>query len=662
MSRLNYLRLNPARYRISTHLSLKKSVITLLLAAYSLFAFNPCTLYSQDVRKLKLSNLRVSNNSGDIVNQITQGYGAKVRFYAVWDGFSMDRVKMQITIGDKLVIDELLEFRDRMGKFQTDFVKDIVIPKDIPDGKHQLTLKMLFQDPDVSNRTKRVLECQPVSLTIQIGKGGGQSAGEAGKQDKSSVISGSENSQTSEDDIIMLGQDVGSDNIQLHISTLNQKNWFGEVWLDEITASGGRTATRDYLFQQPALKDGGYSMYYKFVVLKGTVYFDRSYGRIGTSEDAVAYIDEYMEFDSPADRVHSRTLVLKANKFYDQTDLRIMVKNYFHQEMTIPRRGVMTSGEITTPTATASVRGTIYEVNVKADGTTTFHLYKGSLLVRNETGEVLLIPGSSVTIPSRNSPLRTQAFNTTEKFSSDWAGISPTLALKDIPRTSPLFVNVIAGGSLANPTGSSSRIRSGSGSGRHSGSANLSPAGIRYSENKPFKSYLAGKVSVDASGKTSGKASGKALSGDQNCLGKLKAQFLVPVSGSPSNREQQLRMKMAVEHNNMEQGWFREAEANFKKGILPKELTGTYRPDPNGKNGLGKYWSQTVTLFKEMTIDKVDGFATGFKLIQGDTDMEIHFSPVSQASGHVLKCGSYKIYVDPDERYEKVWVTVTLKE
>jgi len=660
-----------------THIFIKNKVLRLLLLASILFFAYPSGICSQDVRKLKLSNLSATNNSGNVVNQITPGYGLKLRFTAAWDGFFMDRVRMQVTIGERLVFDEALEFRDRMGKFQTDFVKEIILPKDLPEGKQQLTLSMLLSDSDKTGRTKLVLQCEPISITIQVGKGSGIAERSTQSLENEQV---SENSQILKDDIILLGEDVGADNIRLHISTLNQKNWFGEVWLDKITASGGRTAFRNYLFQQPAINGRNYDMFYQFVVLKGTVYFDRSFGRIGTSEDAVAYIDEFIQFDSPADRTHTRTLVLKANKLYNQTDLNILVHNYFYTGLTIPKSGIKSSFEVITPSSGGSVRGTIYEVNVKPDGTTTYYLYKGSLQVRNETGYVVMFPGSSITIASPYSPIKVATFSTTDRFQSAWSGITLSVNLSHIPKISPLFVNVVAGGSLVNPP-EANLSTSSSPSGTRSNAKNTS-SGIRYSENRPFKSYLSdinnagsgnttsGNVTSGSTGVgnltsqkvATGKAAGKSDAGAQNCLGKLKPQFQVPIHSNPSGKEQQARFKMLLDHNKMEQAWFKEAEVNFKKGIFPKELTGTYRPDPNGQPGTGKYWSQTVTLFKEMTIDKVDGFAAGFRLVQGDTDMEIHFSPVSQASGHVLKCGSYKIYVDPDERYEKVWVTVTLKE
>ena len=86
-------------------------------------------------------------------------------------------------------------------------------------------------------------------------------------------------------------------------------------------------------------------------------------------------------------------------------------------------------------------------------------------------------------------------------------------------------------------------------------------------------------------------------------------------------------MQKINQQNQWELRWFNTAEANFKKGILPKELSGTFRPDQTGNPESGKYYSETVTLFKPMQIATVNGNAKGFSLGHGESQNGQHFSP-----------------------------------
>ncbi len=149
--------------------------------------------------------------------------------------------------------------------------------------------------------------------------------------------------------------------------------------------------------------------------------------------------------------------------------------------------------------------------------------------------------------------------------------------------------------------------------------------------------------------------------GDKTCSS-LSVQFTTPIRGAPSNAQQQMQMKQISDQNELELFWFKKAENEFKQGKLPGELSGTYRPGAPDKPGTGKYYSETITLFKPMTIKSVTGNARGFRLIHGNSKKEQYFSGISTAQGVELVCGSYKIYVDYNDAIEKTWVTLTLTE
>jgi len=258
------------------------------------------------------------------------------------------------------------------------------------------------------------------------------------------------------------------------------------------------------------------------------------------------------------------------------------------------------SFSVITPTITVGVRGTCFEVIVDESGRSSLYLYEGEVEVWNLSASKIIKSGQSISASS-NSELIAGTFNPKNRFDTSFANkYSQMTTLENFTGAkNPLFSKVTTGGS---------------------------------------------KVTV----------------AQTNCLGQLKVQFIVQV-GAPSSQQQQMQVKMLSDHNKQELIWFNESEANFKKGVVPKELTGTYRPDPQRKPEQGKYYSQTITLFKPMKIVNVQGEANGFRLARGESQDDVHFSPLSSAIGHILKCGSYKIYVDPNDNIEKTWVTISLE-
>ncbi|MDP3451315.1 MAG: FecR domain-containing protein [Bacteroidales bacterium] len=256
--------------------------------------------------------------------------------------------------------------------------------------------------------------------------------------------------------------------------------------------------------------------------------------------------------------------------------------------------------KVITPTLSVGVRGTCFEVAVDNSGTSNIYLYNGELEITNLSGSKIIKSGQSI-YASSNNELNQSSFNPKNRFDTNFANkYSQMTTLENFTGAKdPLFSKVTTGGS---------------------------------------------KVTL----------------AQTNCLGQLKVQFIVQV-GAPSSQQQQMQVKMLSDHNQQELIWFNESEANFKKGIMPKELSGTYRPDSQRKSEQGKYYSQTITLFKPMKIVNVQGEANGFRLARGESQDDVHFSPLSSAIGHILKCGSYKIYVDPNDNIEKTWVTISLE-
>ncbi len=255
---------------------------------------------------------------------------------------------------------------------------------------------------------------------------------------------------------------------------------------------------------------------------------------------------------------------------------------------------------VVSPTLSVGVKGTCFEVAVENSGICNVYLYDGEIEISNLSGSKIIKSEQSISASSNNELIQS-TFNPKNRFNTNFANkYAQMTTLENFTGAKdPLFSKVTTGGS-------------------------------------------------------------KVTTNQGNCLGQLKVQFIVQV-GVPSTQQQQVQLKMLSDHNQQELIWFNESETNFKKGVDPKELTGTYRPDPQKKPAQGKYYSQTITLFKPMKIVNVQGEANGFRLALGESQDDVHFSPLSSAIGHILKCGSYKIYVDPNDNIEKTWVTISLE-
>ncbi len=261
--------------------------------------------------------------------------------------------------------------------------------------------------------------------------------------------------------------------------------------------------------------------------------------------------------------------------------------------------------KVITPSLQAGVKGTCFEVSVNDQGASDVYLFDGELEIENLSGK-RTIHSAQMVAATNEKLLKQSNFNPDSRYKTEWASATgfPSLDMFS-GKPGAGFSNVVIGG--------------------------------------------------ESMVKNNSNASG-------NCLGKLNIQFLVPLSGSPQNQQQQAQMKIASDHNNWEAKWFKDAENNFKKGIYAKELSGTYRPNPNGKAGSGKYYSETVILFEPMKIRSVAGEAEGFRIVHGDSRKESYFTPLNSVVGTVLQCGSYKIFVDPNEKRATNWVTVKLEK
>ena len=251
--------------------------------------------------------------------------------------------------------------------------------------------------------------------------------------------------------------------------------------------------------------------------------------------------------------------------------------------------------------------GTTFDV-IYENGIARINLIEGKLrLDDNEANKFTGISTPQTIVVSENGQMNTQSLQPDNELTQLDTG-GPVKGGAETKPGNPLFAHVTTGGTLVNP-------RQKAATPGHSGS----------------------------------------------CLGQLKVQFIVPV-GAPSSPQQQAQMKMLDDHNKWELRWFQQAEAAFKNGASPKPLSGTFRPDHTGNPGSGKYYSETVTLFKPMQVATVEGNARGFRLARGESQSDQHFTPIAMAKGKILPCGSYKIYVDPIENIEKTWATITFSE
>jgi len=123
---------------------------------------------SPNMRTLNILLLNLLNTSGEPVEKLIPGKMAYVQFKAKWDGKWLDRVQMKILVDNDILLDEMLTFRDNMGKFQTDFTKTIVIPKMLGSGPHKISLQMA-RDPHILNKSI-TLNCPVKTVSFLVGE------------------------------------------------------------------------------------------------------------------------------------------------------------------------------------------------------------------------------------------------------------------------------------------------------------------------------------------------------------------------------------------------------------------------------------------------------------------------------------------------------------
>lgn len=128
----------------------------------------PCSTSSTEY-KLTLAIGQIDNQSSPVVDYITPGYMMRVIFSAKWEGnTSMAYTRLEILIDNRVVLDEKHSFYDNLYQFKSTFTKHIVVPKDLPTGKHTLTIRMGVDQS--SKLPDQKLVCNPVSAPFWIGK------------------------------------------------------------------------------------------------------------------------------------------------------------------------------------------------------------------------------------------------------------------------------------------------------------------------------------------------------------------------------------------------------------------------------------------------------------------------------------------------------------
>jgi len=165
----------------------------------------------------------------------------------------------------------------------------------------------------------------------------------------------------------------------------------------------------------------GFLWFYKIHVLKGKVLLTEYNHIISTMPGTVAYIDEYMlEPDMPRkanEKYHSRTIVLKPGRCY----LTVIKGPSWSEGDIIKESGVKSSYVIQTPTATAGVRGTKFEVVVNQDKSTNVYVYEGVVDVKNDVGSTRLTKGMQADVETKNKLIVQRNFNASLRYNNEWA-------------------------------------------------------------------------------------------------------------------------------------------------------------------------------------------------------------------------------------------------
>jgi len=145
----------------------------------------------------------------------------------------------------------------------------------------------------------------------------------------------------------------------------------------------------------------------------------------------------------------------------------------------------------------------------------------------------------------------------------------------------------------------------------------------------------------------------------KDCLGKLQVQF-IQKTGPSADPKGQAVMRQLDEENKREQFWFNQDEKNFKAGILPLEIKGSYSEGGDYTSPvIREYKSETVTLFKPMKITRISGNSKGFSLMK-DSQSFKKFETTKEAFGFILPCGSYKLISENNGVYSST--VLSLKE
>jgi hypothetical protein len=177
-----------------------------------------------------------------------------------------------------------------------------------------------------------------------------------------------------------------------------------------------------------------------------------------------------------------------------------------------------------------------------------------------------------------------------------------------------------------------------------------------------FENVLAGGSIVDAATLGSGNAPLAQPDGNTtgstvpNCLGQLKLQF-IQKTGVSSDPQAQAAIRQIDNENRREYNLFNQAGENFKKGILPKEISGNYSRQENKTPMSREYYCETVTLFKPMKVTKAVCNSGGVKLFKDMAEFK-QFGNIQEAVGIILPCGSYKLYPNSDIPFASAKLTL----
>ncbi len=148
--------------------------VTLVFSILALQLALPIKTFATDI-KLSLSIGQIDNHSSPTVEYMTPGYMMRVIFSTKWadEKLTLSTTRLHILIDNKVIVDEKHSFYDGLYQFKSTFTKQIVIPKDLTEGKHILTIRMSKEQgtglPDQN------LVCEPASKEFWIGKPGATS-------------------------------------------------------------------------------------------------------------------------------------------------------------------------------------------------------------------------------------------------------------------------------------------------------------------------------------------------------------------------------------------------------------------------------------------------------------------------------------------------------